>query len=120
MFFMNARNFLTGRFFKRAPTGVRSRSSRSRGHRTDRTDVHPDSAAGQLTVRADGLSMHYRSDCAVARPRLAHRRRGAVEGAAALEGVHDPLAGTPRAEIWVVDNVPLLAPRPARAADVAG
>jgi phenylpropionate dioxygenase-like ring-hydroxylating dioxygenase large terminal subunit len=111
VFFMNARNFLTSSLFKK---GADKRSLAILDQ--DRQVIEhlepmytPESPSEQLTVRADGLSMHYRE-------RLREwAARGWRIDSAALSKVrpHSKVYTIPspaRCEHrgWVVDNVPLV------------
>ena len=112
VFFVNARNFLTSKFFKK---GADRRSMAI--IEQDRRIVEklepmytPESPTEQMTVRADSLSMHYRERL---REWTAKGWRIDTDAVAAVRPHSKvmtlPCPGRREQKSWVIDNVPRLA-----------
>jgi phenylpropionate dioxygenase-like ring-hydroxylating dioxygenase large terminal subunit len=110
VFFVNARNFLTSRFFKK---GADRRSLAI--IEQDRRIIEkiepiftPDSATDQLSVRADALSLHYRErlrDWAARGWRIDGDTLAGVRPRSRVQTIPSP--GRREQKAWVYDNVPL-------------
>jgi hypothetical protein len=110
VFFVNARNFLTSRMFKK---GADRRALAI--IEQDRRIIEkiepvftPDSATDQLSVRADALSLHYRErlrDWAARGWRIDGDKLAGVRPRSRVQTIPSP--GRREQKAWVYDNVPL-------------